>query len=329
MAGRFLPGHWSAARALLAFEERRLGEGVNRRAFLRFSGTAALLCRNLSGAASAGPAISFPREPRARLAVASYPFRKDLDPNKGSLTLLNFPQMVSDRFDVSGIEPLDEHFAHIEGAYLEKFRQALDATRTHIVNIPVGRLHGSFYDPDANKRGAAIQTAKQWVDVAATVGSPGIRVHVQRVPGLQPDVERAAASLAEVAEYGERRQVVVNLENDDPASEDAFYVIDVMERAKTPWLRALPDFCNSMLLNKGEAYNYRAVAAMFAHACTVSHVKEIETGNGKTYRIDLAKTFALAKQAGYKGYFSMEWDSDGDPYAGTKHLIAEALQALS
>jgi sugar phosphate isomerase/epimerase len=149
------------------------------------------------------------------------------------------------------------------------------------------------------------------------------------VRGLQPDPVRAASSLAQVAEYGERKRIVVNLENDDPASEDAFFLVDILERAKTPWLRALPDFGNTMTQNKGEDYNYRAVTALFQHASTISHVKEVETDNGKLFRVDLAKTFAIARQAGYKGYFSMEWDSDGDPYAGTEHLIAESLKALS
>jgi sugar phosphate isomerase/epimerase len=304
-------------------------EGVNRRGFLEFATVGALVSTRAFGSPAAEPAISFPTAPRERLAVASYPFRADLDPGKGTMKLVDFPRMVADRFQVKGIEPLDQHFQSTEAAYLDEFRKALDATGTHIVNIPVGRLHGSFYDPDDDKRKTVIAIAKKWVDVAAALGAPGIRVHVQGVKGLEPNAERAAASLAEVAEYGHRKQIVVNLENDDPASEDAFYLIDVINRAKTRWLRALPDFCNSMLLNKGEAYNYRAVAAMFQRACTISHVKEIETDDGKLFRVDLAKTFAIAKEAGYKGYYSMEWDSDGDPYAGTKHLIAEALKALS
>jgi hypothetical protein len=57
-------------------------------------------------------------------------------------------------------------------------------------------------------------------------------------------------------------------------------------------------------------------------------VKEVETDNGKLFRVDLAKTFRIAKQANYKGYFSIEWDSDGDPYAGTQQLITESLKAL-
>jgi sugar phosphate isomerase/epimerase len=307
----------------------------NRREFvgyvgLQFAAAGALLWTNPALAFSGTePALTFPTAPRDRLAVASYPFRKEFDPHHGTQKLLDFPKMVVQRFQVKGIEPLDEHFATTDSAYLAQFRQVLDSTGTHVVNIPVGQIHGSFYDPDETKRNLAISTAKHWVDVAAALGSPGIRTHVRGVKGTPPDAKLAASSLSQVAAYGQKKQIVVNLENDDPASEDAFFLVDILERANTPWLRALPDFANSMILGKGEDYNYRAVAAMFQHALTISHVKEIETDNEKLFRVDLARTFAIAKQAGYKGYFSIEWDSDGDPYAGTEHLITESLKALS
>jgi hypothetical protein len=38
--------------------------------------------------------------------------------------------------------------------------------------------------------------------------------------------------------------------------------------------------------------------------------------------------FALARQSAYRGYFSMEFDSDGDPFAATTKLIDETLKYL-
>lgn len=300
---------------------------MKRRSFLQTLAVAPALLRPLT-AASPAPACRFPATGRERLAVASYPFRKDLDPKHGSMTLLEFPAMVVRRFQVHGIEPLDEHFVSLEPAYLDKLRAALHDAGAHVVNIPVGRLHGSFYDPDPTKRQTAIANARKWVDAAATLASPGIRVHIQSVKGVSPDPAMAAKSLREVADYGQSRNVVVSLENDDPASEDAFFIVNVIEQAGTPWLRALPDFCNSMLLNKGDDYNYRAVTAMFHHACTISHAKRIETDGGKVYQVDVARTFEIARAAGYHGYFSIEWDSEGDPYAGTQSLIDQSIQAL-
>ena len=45
--------------------------------------------------------------------------------------------------------------------------------------------------------------------------------------------------------------------------------------------------------------------------------------------VDLARIFALAKKHNYKGIFSMEFESEGDPYAGTLKLIAATIKNLS
>ena len=39
--------------------------------------------------------------------------------------------------------------------------------------------------------------------------------------------------------------------------------------------------------------------------------------------------FAIARQSSYRGYFSMEFDTNGgDPFAGTTKLIDETLHYL-
>lgn len=273
------------------------------------------------------PHAAFPTNPRERLAMASWPFRKLVDPKKGTLPLLDFPKMVADRFGVQAIEPLDEHFPSTDATYLGSFRSVLEKAGSRVVNIPVGRLGGSFYDADTDRRAVVVATAKHWVDVAAMVGSPNVRMHVASAK-VPPNVDLASQSLKQVAEHGERKNVVVHLENDDPKSEEAFFLIDVIKAAKTLWLRALPDFCNSMLLEKGEDYNYRAMAALFEHAYGICHVKDSEQDGKKMFHVDLARTFAIAKAAGYRGYFSMEYDAEGDPFGPTEGLVAGSLKLI-
>ena len=275
------------------------------------------------------PSAAFPTEPRARLAVASYPFRKTVNPRTGTLRLVDFPQMVADQFGVRGIEPLDEHFPFTDPGYLDRFRSALSRAGVRVVNIPVGRLPGSFYDPSEEVRRAVVDAARHWVQVAATLKSPGIRAHIRSVNTAPPNASLAAEALRRVADFGEENNVVVHLENDNPHSEEAFFLVDVIDRAGTPWLRALPDFCNSMLLDKGEEYNLKAVAAMFQRAFAICHVKDSEQEGKKFYRIDLAHTFAIAARSGYRGYFSMEYDAEGDPYAPTRRLIEDSLRLLA
>ena len=118
---------------------------------------------------------------------------------------------------------------------------------------------------------------------------------------------------------------MINLENDDAKSEDAFFLIDVIKRVGSPYLRALPDFGNSIVEKHGDtAFNYAAVKAMFAHAYNISHVKAAESSRPKLYHVDLAETFEIAKQAGFKGYYSMELDQEGDPLAGTNAWLSRA-----
>ena len=285
-------------------------------------------------AAAALPNQKFPTAARDRLAVASYPFRRsittkgneDRDPAQPAVALKDFAAMVRDRFDVHNIEPLSSHFPSTEPAYLAEFRKAVEQAGSHIINIPVD-IEASLYDPDAAQRDAAIAEARRWIDIAAALGSPSVRIHIAGARNTPPDVGRAAESLRSVADFAAGKGVLANLENDDLVSEDAFFIVKVLDKVKSPNLWALPDFGNSML--KGdEDFNYKAVQAMFEHAFNVSHVKDSEVYRKKLYRVDLGKTFGIAKAAGYRGYFSMEWEGEGGPYEGTQHLIEESLKYL-
>src|ERR1700730_10482938 len=303
---------------------------MNRRSFLQ-SAAAAPLGRTLF---AAEPAIKSPPDPRARLGVASYPFRafidsvhnRDRDKTKPGMDLKQFPAMVREKFNVRNIEPLDSHFRSLEPAYLHELREAVEKAGMHVINIPLG-VRASLYDPDPAKRAVGVENAKKWVDAAVTLGSPSIRVHIQGVHGVTPDVGRSVESFRPIAEYGAQKNVVINLENDDPKTEDAFFLVKIIEQVNNPYLHGLPDFCNSMLRGD-EKYNYEAVAAMFRHAYNISHVKDSEVDNGKVFRVDVGKTFAIAKKAGYRGYYSMEWEGEGGPYEGTQKLIDDSLKYM-
>jgi sugar phosphate isomerase/epimerase len=306
---------------------------LDRREFLAASLAS---CASWSTARAASqPNIKFPTQPAARLAVASYPFRayiispgnRDRDNKQPGMDLKDFAAMVVREFKVHNVELLGEHFPSTRSDYLRELRRAVDDAGAHVVNLPVSPA-GSLYDPHGDIRKRAVDDAKRWVDVAVALGSPGVRVHIAPVEGVEPDVGKASESLSQIASYAATKNVVVTLENDDPRSEDAFFCVKLIETVATPFLRALPDFCNSMLKG-GEEYNYKAVTAMFRHAYNISHVKDSEVDNGKVYRVDMAKTFGIAKSAGYRGYFSMEWEGEADPYTGTRKLIEASLKYLS
>lgn len=216
----------------------------------------------------------------------------------------------------------------MEKAYLEELREAVAKAGGAIVDVAVDGDH-SPYSADAAEREKAVAFSEEWIDAAVTMGSPSVRTNIPAARDAKPDAERTAEALKRVAGYGAEKNIVVNLENDNPVSEDPFFVVKVIEKVNSPWLHALPDFANTLAAYE-EDYAYKGIEAMFGKAYNISHVKETEVGDGKekVAHVDLPRTFAIAKRHEYKGYFSMEWDSPGDPYEGTKGLIEKTLKNL-
>lgn len=292
-------------------------------------------------AAASKPSVAFPTNPRDRVAVAAYPFRefivgwKGWDGNSPSKTpreqqmeLKDFAAHVVEKFNVHHIEPWSPVFPSTDSKYLEQFRAAVDKAGSSVVDIAVDGRH-SQYANDAAERAASVKATNQWIDVAVALGSPSIRTHIDGGKDIKPDVGLAADTLARNAEYGAKKNVVVHLENDNPISEDPFFIAQIIEKVNSPWLRALPDFGNSLAAHD-EAFQDRAMEVMFAHAYGICHVKDGEPDEqGKATHVDLAKTFGILKKHGYKGYCSMEYDAPGDPYKPTAELVEATIKYLS
>jgi len=315
-----------------------------RRSLLRSSAVAAgaalvpqLTTWNLVDEATSqnNPDLTFPTAPRERLAVATWPFRAEIESpsneyrnkSKPGIDLKDFAAKIRQRFQVPGVEPLSAHFPSTDERYLKGFREAIEKAGVHVVDIPVGNSN-SFYDSDPAARTKAVEHAKRWVDIAVVLGSPSIRASIERAKNAKPSVELTAQMLRPVADYGASKNVLINLENDDLVSEDAFFITEVIDTVHHPSLHALPDFCNSMMTGDAD-FNYRAVTAMFQRAYNICHVKDSEVGDdGKVFRVDLKKTFDILKASNYRGYCSMEWEGPEDPYRGTEKLISASLENL-
>ena len=279
-----------------------------------------------------GPDLRFPSQARERIAVSSYPFREFIagpdDPAGGKMELKDFAAHVIAKFNINKIEPWSHHFHSLEAKYLNELRAAVEQAHAAIVNIAVDGRH-SPYAMEQTERDKAVEFSKKWIDVAAAVGSPSVRTNIPAAKDSQPSVERAAETLRQVADYGAAKKVIVNLENDNPVSEDPFFLVQLIEKVNSPWLHALPDFANTLATGK-EEHAYSGVDAMFGHAYSICHIKAMENNDaGQLFRVDMARTFGILKSHGYKGYCSMEFDSPGDPYQGTRELIADTVRYLS
>lgn len=288
-----------------------------------------------------GPSGKFPSAARERVAVAAYPFREFIVGWKGwdgrtpsqvpaaqKMELKDFAAHVAEKFNIRRVEQWSRLFPATDPKYLGQFRSAVEKAGSAVVDIAVDDEY-SHYSMDKAERQRAVGSGKQWIDAGAALGSPSIRTHVQAAKDSKPDVARATDTLLRVAEYAAKKNVVVHLENDDPVSEDPFFILQVIEKVNSPWLRALPDFGNTLAAHD-EEYAYRAMDAMFAHAYGICHVKNGGvTEGGKVVHVDLKRTFEILKKHQYKGYCSIEYDEPGDPYQPTAELVEKTVGFLS
>lgn len=309
---------------------------TRRRFVSQCAGAAAAACvfpALYDGAPTSRPSVKFPSQPRDRVAIASYPFREFIvgeDHKSGNPTieLQDFAAHVVDKFNVHRIEPWSAHFPSTDTKYLEQFRAAVEKAHSGIANIAVDGEE-SPYAADPAVRQQAIAFRKHWIDVAAAIGSPSVRANISQAKDSKPDADRLTDSLRKLADYGASKNVVVHLENDNPVSEDPFFLAQVIDKVNSPWLRALPDFGNSLNAHD-EDYAYRGIDAMFAHAYGICHVKDGEiNAQGKASHVDLPRTFGILKKHAYKGYCSIEYDIAGDPYKTTAELVEKTVNLLT
>jgi sugar phosphate isomerase/epimerase len=279
------------------------------------------------------PQADFPTDPRARIAVATYPFRKillspanhDRDASQQGMDLAAFARYIRTEFKVRGIEPLSVHFPPIEPSTILKLHAAFEAAGVHTVNIPID-------DPvELCSTNAAIRNSgnaryRSWIDIAVTLRSPSIRIWIPKCSDTS-DLPRAVHALQPTLEYAAKKNIVVNLENDDPVLSSEQRTLAAIQLANSPYLKALPDFANSLMAGD-QQFNAEAVKRMFAHAWNIAHVKDAEMIRDKREAVSLPELFAIAKAARFRGYYSMESDSDADPVIDTKHLIERSLALM-
>lgn len=280
------------------------------------------------------PQIHFSADPSERVSVSTYPFRDfiagkhDQAASAKKMPLKEFPAQVAAKLKAKRIEPWSEHFLSREDAYLKELRKATESAGVGFANIAADGDH-SIYAADGEERRKAIAFGINWIDVAVRIGSPSVRLNIAQAKDSKPDAARAAEGLAQIASYAASQKIAVHLENDNPESEDPFFISSLIDRVASPWLHSLPDFGNSLAALPAEQA-YKGLDQMFARAYAISHVKDTTTTPGNAVvQVDMPRIFAMAKAHHYKGVFSMEWESVGDVYEGTAKLIATTLKNIS
>lgn len=190
--------------------------------------------------------------------------------------------------------PSDEYINKIKK---RAFLLGLDISGTGVKN--------DFTNPDAKKRAEDIQLVKKWIDVAEKLGTPVIRVFSGPIPKGYEDkrdvVEKyLIEALTECAKYGEKKGVLVGVQNHGDFLQTADQVIRVVKGVNSKWFGTIVD--TGYFLTKDP---YQDIAKVMPYAVNFQ-VKESPFGPRSPIKTDLNKLSQIVKESGYRGYLPIE-----------------------
>jgi sugar phosphate isomerase/epimerase len=314
---------------------------MNRRDFLNRAsllplGAAVGMSLGGSGAgALAQPPIKRVGGPRLKTSLNAYSFNKALNDHlrgrgKG-VTLFDLLDYCAEQ-NFDAIDPTGYYFPGYpnvpDDKYVNDFKRrafqlGLDISGTGVRN--------DFATPDKAKRAAAVQHVKEWIEVAARLGAPVLRVFAGPEPKDHPWDEVAGwlvEELKKCVEHARKYGVLIGIQNHWDFLKTSAQVLKIVKMVDSEWFGTIVD---TGYFLTGDPY--RDMAAVTPYAVNWQ-VKEKVDGQEFKVPIDLKRIVRIARDAGYRGYLPIETlarksgEPDYDPKARAAKLLKELREAI-
>jgi sugar phosphate isomerase/epimerase len=297
-----------------------------------FLGAAALAAVGVAGLARPRLPAAGAIEPIRRLAghkfkysMAAYSYRDLLQAKTGKkLTLEDFILDCA-KLNLEGTELTSYYFpADPTPEYLRKLKKLAFDNGLDVSGTAVGN---DFCVPPGPKRDAQIASVKKWVDHAAILGAPVIRIFSGSVQGGMSAEEAhrlAVAGMEECCQYAGEHGVYLALENHGGLTAKPAGALALVRDVKSPWFGFNLDTGNF----HGEDV-YADLAQLAPYAVNVQIKISITPAGGKRQPADLSRVAKLLKESGYRGYIVLEYEEPGEPIADCARYVDEIRKAFS
>jgi len=255
------------------------------------------------------PPIAHPRPSRLRLSVAAYSYRQHLTAEPPTMDLFGFVDLAAD-LGFDAVEPTSYYFpADVDDAYLARFKTHAFLAGLDVSGTAIGN---NFCLPPGAERDKQLALTRLWVDRAAAIGAPVIRIFAGSVPrgGREEDsfnwaVEGIRASLPYAAQKG----VVLALENHGGITSTPAQILKLVEAVDAPNFGVNLDTGN---FHGEDPYAEMAEIAPFAVNVQVKTEVQRKGASAKE-EADLRRIIEILHQAAYSGYVVLEYEADEEP----------------
>ncbi|SFI15160.1 TIM barrel protein [Planctomicrobium piriforme] len=255
-------------------------------------------------------------KPFFKLSLAAYSFHRQMVRNwpkpsekPGAMSLVDVVNYCAEE-NLDAVELTSYYFPNpLTPAYLmqlkeQTFRLGLDISGTAIGN--------DFCLPPGPERDAQLALCRQWIDYAADMGAPVIRIFAGQVP--KGDTEenataRCVAAINESLQYAAQKGIVLGLENHHGITSTPEQLLNIVRQVEpSPWFGINFDSGN---FKTADPYGDLEKIAPYAVNAQIKVV--VSPNNGSKVPTDLKRVVSMLKQANYRGYIVLEYEEPEDP----------------
>ncbi len=271
-------------------------------------------------------------KPRLNLSLAAYSFR---DYFNTATHAQNRPADVKSIDMHDFIDYCADH--NLDGAELTSYyldpeisRSELTALKRHaflrgiaISGTAVGNV---FTLPKGTKRDSQIAHVKKWIDNAAHMGAPHVRVFAGGINGqsLKQAQSMCIEALEEVGEYAGERGVFLGIENHGGIVAEAVSLLKIVQATRSEWV--------GINLDTGNFHTddvYGDIARCVPHAVNVQLKVEIQPRGAKQKSAaDLGRLVKILRDGGYQGFIALEFEAATDPWVAVPKWLNKLKEAI-
>ena len=194
------------------------------------------------------------------------------------------------------------------------------------VTITGTGVRNDFALADASSRRGHIALVKDWIDVAAKLGSDMVRVFsglaAPKGASFDDVLKWMVPAFQECAYYGSKHGVIVGLQHHDDFLKTADETIRVVNQVNSDWFSVILDVGS---LRQGDPY--AEIEKLLPYASNWQIKEHVWYGDKKT-PIDLARIKAIIDKVGYRGFTPIEALGDGDPAAIVTAFLNQVRKAF-
>jgi sugar phosphate isomerase/epimerase len=268
-----------------------------------------------------------------KISLNAYCFSKSLTPPEagGQADMTYFDVLefcAKNNFDA--IDPTGYYFpgypkvpadSFINDFKRRAFKLGLDISGTGVRN--------NFAQADKDKRMADVQSVKDWIEVAAKMGAPVIRVFAGAEPEghSRDEVNKwMIENLKECVACGKEHGVLVGVQNHGDYLKTAEQVIQIVKMVDSEWFGVIVDTGN---FQQGDPYE--EIAKVVPYAVNFQ-VKESPYGSASAVRMDVKKLVQVVRAGGYRGYLPIETlvsaNKEYNPTVTVPRFLKEVREAI-